>query len=399
MAAVTSDSRAVTSETRPPTPLKVVVLQHRLLHYRVRLFESLRRSCAQRDIEFCLVHGQPTPREARKDDTGSLDWADAVVNRSASIGGKDLLWQPFPKRHLDADLVVMMQENRLLSNYPWLFRLRGGHAKLAYWGHGRNLQSHRPDGLRERWKRRLVGQVDWWFAYTVRTREILLADGYPAERITVLDNAIDNEAFERDLAAVSVARVRALRQDIDGGDVAALGLFCGSLYPDKQLPYMIDAADRIHAACPQFRLVVIGDGPSAGVIQAAAQTRPWLKWLGALRGAEKAAWFRTADLIINPGAVGLHVLDAFCSGTPMITTREARHGPEVAYLEHGVNSLMVSGDATIYANAAIELLGDPMRLESLKRAAVRDARRYTLDNMVSRFAAGIELCLSTPAKR
>jgi glycosyltransferase involved in cell wall biosynthesis len=189
-----------------------------------------------------------------------------------------------------------------------------------------------------------------------------------------------------------------LRQEIDGGDGASVGLFCGSLYPDKQLPYMIDAADLIHAACPRFRLVVIGDGPSAGIIHAAAQTRPWLKWLGALRGAEKAAWFRIADLVINPGAVGLHVLDAFCSGTPMITTREARHGPEVAYLEHGVNGLMVSGDATTYASAAITLLRDPTRLESLKHAALRDAQRYTLGNMVSRFAVGIDLCLSMPAK-
>ena len=177
-----------------------------------------------------------------------------------------------------------------------------------------------------------------------------------------------------------------------------MGLFCGSLYPDKRLDYMIGAADLVHAALPDFRLVVIGDGPSAGIIQAAARTRPWLKWLGALKGAEKTAWFNLADLIINPGTVGLHVLDSFCSGTPMITTHEARHSPEIAYLEDGVNGVIVSGDASSYANAVTALLRDRSRLEALKRAALKGARRYTLRNMVERFATGIERCLSMQGK-
>ena len=175
---------------------KVVILQYRLLHYRVRLFELMREHCKERGIQLHVVHGQSTAREAKRKDTGSIDWADVVENRYLDIGGKDVLWQPFPRHHRDANLVVMMQENRLLSNYPWLFGLRGRHTRVAYWGHSRNFQADRPDGLRERWKRLLVGRVDWWFAYTERARAILLADGYPDERITVLNNAIDNEEFE-----------------------------------------------------------------------------------------------------------------------------------------------------------------------------------------------------------
>jgi L-malate glycosyltransferase len=174
-----------------------------------------------------------------------------------------------------------------------------------------------------------------------------------------------------------------------------VGLFCGSLYPDKRLDYMIAAADLIHSALPNFHLVVIGDGPSAGIIQAATQKRPWLKWLGALKGAEKTPWFSLADVIINPGTVGLHVLDSFCSGTPMITTRDARHSPEIAYLEDGVNGLIVSGDVWSYANAVTALLHDRSRLGTLKLAALRSARRYTLTGMVERFAAGIQRCLSS----
>jgi glycosyltransferase involved in cell wall biosynthesis len=377
---------------------KVVILQYRLLHYRVRLFELLRERCKEQGIQLHLVHGQATRQEARKQDTGCIAWADVVVNRYLDLGGKDVLWQPFPSHHRDANLVVTMQENRLLSNYPWLFGWRGGHTRVAYWGHGRNFQSDRPGGLRDTWKKMLVGRVDWWFAYTEMTRTILLADGYPDQRITVLNNTIDNQEFERDLAAVSPARVQVLRQELDADDNAAVGLCCGSLYPDKRLDYMIAAADLIHAALPDFRLVVIGDGPSAGIIQDGAQTRPWIKWLGVRKGAEKAAWFKLADLVINPGLVGLHVLDSFCSGTPLITTREARHSPEIAYLQHGVNGLMVSGNAAAYADAVIALLRDRSKLEAFRLEALKDARRYTLDDMVNRFSTGIERCLSMQRK-
>jgi L-malate glycosyltransferase len=378
---------------------KVVILQYRLLHYRIRLFELLRERCESLGVELHVVHGQATGRESRKRDTGQLAWADVVTNRYVDIGGKDVVWQPFPARHRDAALIVTMQENRLLSNYPLLLGPRAKDTRVAYWGHGRNFQSSKPNGLRERWKRALVGRVDWWFAYTETTRGILLADGYPDERITVLNNAIDNVRFEQELASVSPEQKQSLERELGASaDGARIGLFCGSLYPDKRLEYMIAAADLIHDALPDFRLVVIGDGPSADIIRAAAPSRPWLQWLGALTGREKAQWFAVADLVINPGAVGLHILDAFCSGAPMVTTRDSRHGPELAYLENGVNGMIVDGDARAYADAVTSLLRDDARLDALKRRALADAGRYSIDNMVEHFASGIERCVSVPRK-
>lgn len=374
---------------------KVVILQHRLLHYRLGLFGRLRDVCAGRGIDLHLVHGQASRRELVKKDEGSLPWAHKVKNSFWEVGARDLVWQLFPADLRDADLVVVMQENRILSNYPLLLSQVWSHRKVAYWGHGANFQSDAPAGLREKWKRLMLKQVDWWFAYTEMTVDILRHAGYPQERITCLDNAIDNEAFERDLASVSDVQLEAMRIEIDAPMGAPIGVFCGSLYPDKRLDYMIKAADRIYASRPDFRLVVIGDGPSAGNIREAGAARPWFKWVGVRKGLEKAAWFKLADVVINPGLVGLHILDSFCSGTPMITTVESRHSPEIAYLVDGTNGLIVHGDANQYADAVIALLNNQPKLDLIKEAALRDARRYTLDNMVSRFADGIELCLST----
>lgn len=383
-----------------PVPrARVVITQHRLLHYRQAFFERLRAACAERGIELRLVHGQPSPTEALKKDVGELPWADVMCNRFLRVRGVDLIWQPYPPALRNADLVVLIQENRILSNYPWLLR-RGVRRsqRVAYWGHGRNLQSTAPQGLRERWKRWFVNRVDWWFAYTESTLAILQTDGFPAERISVLENAIDNDLFRADLASVTSVQLQACRQRLGASDGAPVGVYCGSLYPDKRLDLLLAAADIVHAQRPDFRLVVVGDGPSRPAVTDAAASRPWLQWVGVQRGQDKAAWFRAATLYLSPGAVGLHVLDAFCAGVPMITTAGARHGPEISYLESGRNGFVVADDAQAYAQTVLQLLDNPSQLERVRAAAAEDARRYTLDNMVKRFVDGIEACLGRQPK-
>jgi glycosyltransferase involved in cell wall biosynthesis len=160
---------------------------------------------------------------------------------------------------------------------------------------------------------------------------------------------------------------------------------------------MIAAADRVHAELPDFRLIVIGDGPSVGEIHSAAKSRSWIKYLGALRGLEKAACFRIADVVFNPGAVGLHVLDAFCSGLPLATTLEAKHGPEISYLKDGYNGIISPDNVEIYGQRVSRLLRDRAAHDRLCTAAKDAAGQYTLENMVKRFADGIERCLQLPS--
>jgi glycosyltransferase involved in cell wall biosynthesis len=366
----------------------------------VALFERLRAACAEHRVELHLVHGQASPYEALKHDTGQIAWADTVRNRFLRVGGVDLVWQPYPAALRDADLVVLIQENRLLSNYPWLLRLRTPpRQRVAFWGHGRNLQSTAPEGLRERWKRWFVNRVDWWFAYTDSTRSLLRSDGFPDERISVLNNAIDNDRFVQDLAAVGAASMNSCLERLGAEPGAPIGVYCGSLYPDKRLDLLVAAADLVHAERPDFRLAVIGDGPSRSQLTEAAATRPWLHCVGVQRGADKAAWFRVANAYLSPGAVGLHVLDAFCAGLPMITTRDARHGPEIAYLEPERNGFVVDADPRAIADSYLALLRDAALHQRVRTAAVQDAGRYTLDAMVGNFVTGIERCLQMPPMR
>ena len=373
---------------------RVTIQQRRLVRYRVTLFEQLRATLAERGVELRVVYGQASPSDAKRNDDGHLQWGDEVAARWFTIRGMELVWQPMPSDARNCDLLILTQENKILSNHRFQLLRPFTRRRVGFWGHGRDLQSKRPDGLSARFKRLLLTKVDWWFAYTEHTRRILLEDGFDDSRITVLDNAIDNDAFTTDLEAVTDDMLGRLRKRIDLAPEAPLGLYCGSLYTDKRIDLLLEVAERVHTKHPSFRLVVIGDGPSRPEVEAFAAERPWVHWVGVQQGIDKAAWFRLATVYLSPGAVGLHVLDAFAAGIPMFTTTTAKHGPEICYLEDGVNGFVLEPDAAGFAATVCEVLDEPDRLRSLVEQGRNAAERYTLANMVERFADGIEAALN-----
>jgi glycosyltransferase involved in cell wall biosynthesis len=226
------------------------------------------------------------------------------------------------------------------------------------------------------------------------TVDILTKAGYPQQQITCLNNAIDTGAFKRDLSAVSDADVAEVQQALGIAPNATVGIFCGSLYPDKKLDLLVEACDRIRRESPEFHCVVLGDGPSMPTLLEAAASRPWLHLLGVTTGAKKALYFRMASFMLNPGLVGLHVVDAFCAGLVMVTTSGARHSPEVCYLRDGINGVVTSDSADDYAHRVLALIHDPVALANLRAVSLADADVYTLEKMVANFTDGITRCLA-----
>ncbi|MEW8246124.1 MAG: glycosyltransferase family 4 protein, partial [Candidatus Thiodiazotropha endolucinida] len=300
-----------------------------------------------------------------------------------------ICWQPSPNDIFESDLIVIMQENRLLSNYVLLLRRILFKTPVAYWGHGANFQSIAPRGLREKWKRFLLTKVDWWFAYTEATVAILLDAGFPRDKITCLNNAIDTSEFKGQISSVTETELLELKKNYNLPVDARIGLFCGSLYPEKKLELLISAADLVHRDIPEFRLIVIGDGPSGDYLRQEFQSRPWAISVGIKRGREKAALFKLSNVMLNPGLVGLHVLDAFSAGLPMITTNNALHSPEIVYLKENVTGRLTEDNPYDYADAVSGLLKNQDLYLRMSQAALRAADEYTLQNMVNNFAQGV----------
>jgi L-malate glycosyltransferase len=372
---------------------RVSILQSRLVHYRVPLFERMRMLAREANIDLHVVYGQASERERSRADSGQLDWGEPARNILWPVASRELIWQVLPRDVSRSDLIVVGQHNRELLNYWLLLRRRFGGPLVGYWGHGRNFQSDRPDNLAERFKARVSRLSDWWFAYNTLSAEVVQDFGYPAAKVTSLMNSSDTRAFERDLASFSESELTGLRGQLGLHAAHLVGLYCGSLGSDKRLEFLIAATDRIHREIPAFRMVVVGNGPYADYLKRAADARPWLHWVGERHGREKAGYYRIAHLLLNPGSIGLSVLDAMSAGLPMFTTKGARHGPEISYLTHERTGFVLSGDADHYADTVIRTIATPGLTERIGAEARIAAQSYSIEDMADRFVGGIDACL------
>lgn len=371
--------------------IKVCIIQRRLTHYRVPLFSALRDALSERGIQLVLLVGRGTPAEERKHDIGELSWAQSI--QTHYLAGGRLCWQAVGRHLAGADLVIVTQENKLLQNH--LLMLMPRHFKLAFWGHGANLQSGNPNGLKERFKRWTTNRVDWWFAYTQMSAGLVKAEGFPDQRITVLNNAVDTAELLQQRLSITPEESQVLRASLGFGS-GPVGVYIGSLYADKRLDFLFEAAVAIRRAVPDFHLLIVGEGSERGKVLACCDAYPWIRWVGARFGREKAAYLSVAQMMLNPGLVGLGIQDSFVCEVPMLTTDCGLHSPEIAYLENGVNGVMTPDDLNAYVEACVRLLGDEDALEMLRAGCAAASREYTVENMAQRFADGIVRCLEAP---
>src|SRR5579871_2407666 len=121
--------------------MKTVTIIYRFMpQYRVDFFNGLRTALRDRGIYLDVIYGKNSS-VPRKDEVDLL-WATAVKNRTFQVG-LDLCWQPLPGRIRKSDLLILMQENKMLNNYGILLQSRLSGQRLAFWDHGRNLKLSR----------------------------------------------------------------------------------------------------------------------------------------------------------------------------------------------------------------------------------------------------------------
>lgn len=371
---------------------QVLIAYKDLPHYRVRFFEELREKLASRDVNLRLVYGQPSGKRALKKDTAALDWAQFRRNRVLRIFGRELIWQPVLHEARSCDLVIVEQASRLLANYPLLLWQHLGGPKVCLWGHGRNFQAAEGGhGIAEAVKRVASKQAHWWFAYNETSADIVTALGFPRQRIVSVQNAIDTAELVELSESIKEDEVEAARALL-GLKSHRVGVFVGGMYPEKRLPFLLEACARVKQYVPDFEALFIGGGECQDTVAEAAVRHDWIHYVGPRFGREKVLYFKMGRVVLMPGLVGLGVLDAFALGVPMVTTAVPYHSPEIEYLENGRNGLVVSDASSVdaYAEAVVRLLTDDEEHSRLVAGCTAARNRYTVSEMVDRFVEGVE---------
>lgn len=372
--------------------MKVVYIVAGLAQYRVPFHQAVRHQLAKEGVEYELWVTPAKSSERGKGDSGYLDWARPFLD--LRIKGTSFIYQCVYNCARKVDLVILVQENSYLLNY--ILQMFPGKTKIAFFGHGRNFQSRNPDGRGERWKRFWATKVNWWFAYTEETRRHVESIGFPSERITVFNNSVDTSALRAQVAAITPERLESLRAElcITGKHV---GVFVGGIYPDKRMPFLVEAGELIRQRIPDFEMIVVGGGSDLPVIQELARSRPWIHVTGPRFGEEKVALMLLGQVFLMPGLMGLAILDAGVAGLPIATTGYPWHSPEIAYLLPGENGVIVQDwqSAQDYAEAVAGILNDPTRQKAMSEASRAMADRYSIEAMAANFAAGVLAALKS----
>ncbi|MEE9321750.1 MAG: glycosyltransferase family 4 protein [Granulosicoccus sp.] len=355
--------------------MRVVFVQKFVPHYRLPFFERLRSELAARDIGFELIYGPPDPYEKSKVRMEFPEWGRQVNSRIVKIAGRYLYWQGAIKHVRRNDLVVVEHAAKLIDNYLLYAASRLGYIHYSYFGHGENFQTKHELGVSRAVKKAMLRKVSRWFAYTEISRQSLLRQEVDDTLITVVNNTLKTP----DLGEVSFEKT------------ANQFLYIGGLYADKRLDLMLDAATRVAAQVEDFKLHVVGEGPLQHEIESAAVNSPWLRYHGALYGVERDKMLASSQAILMPGLVGLVAIDSFHFRCPVITSDVGQHSPEIAYLERDVNALIDSkaGNAETYAQLMLRFVQEPGLAERLQSACADSAGRYTIENMVENFIAGV----------
>lgn len=375
--------------------MKIVIFQPMLKQYRLSLFEKMGTLLKQQGHELRVVCGTPFLKEITRNDNVLNDGPYWIIQKSHWFFNDRLHYLPHALSHmLWADLIITEQANKHLHNYLLIILKFLGIRRFAYWGHGQNRQGN-SNSWSEKVKKRFSTYCDWWFAYTQGVADYLEKLGYPAEKITNLNNSVDTSEFKKILNRQAHAQLAEFKTALGIPEKSKVGLYCGGLYAEKKIDFLLEAALQIHAHCPDFVLLIVGAGKDGDIIRSFSTKHSFVKYLGPLFGSQKALAFKTAALFLCPGLVGLAIIDAFTAGLPIMTTDVPFHSPEIEYLQPGHNGEITPHIADVYARTIIDIFNDSTKLARLKEHAFVSGSRFSIENMAAQFCEGINSFCST----
>ena len=192
--------------------------------------------------------------------------------------------------------------------------------------------------------------------------------GLPASGYEVIPNGIDAARYARDEAARS-----RLRRRWGVGPDEPLAAFVGRLHEQKGVDTLLAAMDLLTERGEGLPLVIAGDGPQRGLVEASAAVRSGrARFLG--RVDDVPAVLSAADLLAMPSrweGLPLTAVEAMAAGLPVVAAR-APGLTEVVTAEVGL--LVEPDDPSALAAAMLRLARDAELRARLGETGVLRAR-------------------------
>jgi glycosyltransferase involved in cell wall biosynthesis len=185
---------------------------------------------------------------------------------------------------------------------------------------------------------------------------------------------------------VSAETRTAVRAEFAAAPGQAIVLAAGRLAAQKGFGLLLDAATRWRSLQPEPLLVIAGEGPLAGELEArAASLGLTVRFIG--HRSDVPALLAAADVFVLPSTwegQALILQEALRAVVPIVATRVGGN-PEVAGEDAAI--LVPPGDAQALADAVRAVLGDPALAARLRKAAA--ARAHDLPDEDAAVAAAL----------
>jgi len=165
-------------------------------------------------------------------------------------------------------------------------------------------------------------------------------------------------------------------------------LYAGRLSPEKGVVWLLRAFPQVIAACPDARVVVVGDGPQRTELAGLAQTLGLggaVVFAGMQPHEIVISYMRAADLFVFPSlreVFGIALLEAMSCGLPIVASN-VMGIPSV--VEDPANGRLVPpGDAGALADRIIRFLQAPADRAALAERNMAKAAQYAIPRIVDR---------------
>ena len=337
---------------------RIAAVLNLIPHYRLPLWAAVAQ---ERDLEFTIF--------CQRESGSGLELVHEQLPQEVvaveGIGDQRVSWQRLPWRRLarDFDALLWYGNPRLLSGPLLATTLRALGRPVVLYGQAHSAgASPFTESLRLRWWK----LFDDLLVYTPREVSYLRERGFKKQRISSINNGLDQAQIERERARWGAAE-RIDFQRREGLSGRCVGVSLGRLVPLQRQALIIEALPRVLRARPDYLHLFIGDGPERPQLEAlAAQlgVSDAIRWVGAcFEERALAPWLLSAEILVHAGAIGLSLMHGAGYGLPALLHDKWRdHGPEFgAFIpgEHGLT--FCAGEAASLAEELVSLISSPER--------------------------------------
>ncbi|MCU1221342.1 MAG: glycosyl transferase family 1 [Candidatus Angelobacter sp.] len=218
------------------------------------------------------------------------------------------------------------------------------------------------------WRKRVARYI----AVSEFARDIYITGGLPPEKIVVKPNFIHPSP-------------------VPGGGGGGYALYVGRLSKEKGVATMLEAWESAHDPIP---LKIVGEGPLAQLVIAAARDSHGIEYLGVKPLPEVLELMRSAEFLVFPSewyeTMGRTIMEAFAVGTPVVA---AKVGPPA--------TMVVAGETGFhFTPGSVAELREWMERSSLHLAQLRAMRSKARQAFEASYtgAANVELLLAIYSK-